>query len=175
MTGPARVEDAFRAAGLDFEISQFDHRLIAQKFVYLLEELDVPLGYRGTYSFYLRGTYSPTLTRDLFRDAESKKPHRDAGLTDEERKTIRRLAETTKLRPHILEVMAAYRYLRRHEKSQDEAVRMIRTHKPFISPRDLAIGVSKCKSLWPEISQADADSLREEMRPWDEANAEDSL
>lgn len=167
-----KVLDAFKQSGFAFDITHFEDRLVAQKLVYLLEELGVKLGYQGSYNFYLRGTYSPTLTMELFHPNDSP-PTVAATLTPDESKKAVRLAEATALRPHVLEVMAAYRFLRKAGRDQDETVRLLKTHKPFISPRDVAIGISKCKTLWPEITTEDMESLQEEMKPWDRASAQD--
>ncbi len=50
--------------GVSSDISGFDSRLILQKAVYLAEEAGINLGY--PFNWYLRGPYSPALTRDLF-------------------------------------------------------------------------------------------------------------
>lgn len=53
-----------KAVGLSSDVSGFDSRLILQKSVYLLEEAGIRLGY--SFNWYLRGPYSPGLTRDLY-------------------------------------------------------------------------------------------------------------
>jgi uncharacterized protein YwgA len=44
--------------------SEFNDRLILQKIIYLMEESNLSLGY--SYNWYLRGPYSPSLTRDAY-------------------------------------------------------------------------------------------------------------
>lgn len=173
MTNPRKVAACFNEAGFDFNITHFDHRLIAQKVVYLLEELGVRLGYKSTFSFYLRGTYSPTLTKDLFSMQEETRGKVIEPLTAADRGRIAKLVSSVELRPHMLEVMAAYRFLRNQGKSEDEAIRAIKATKPFISERDVAIGISKCKGIFPEIAAQDLASLDEEMTPWDSASRDD--
>jgi len=56
----AKVLSAFR----DTSVSDFRARLILQKRVYLLQILGADLNYR--FNWYLRGPYSPDLTRDAF-------------------------------------------------------------------------------------------------------------
>lgn len=52
-------------------VSDFTARLILQKTIYLLQGLHgLDLGYR--YSWYLRGPYSSTLTRDVFEIVENR-------------------------------------------------------------------------------------------------------
>lgn len=169
MTNPKKVAACFKEAGFGFDVTHFDHRLIAQKLVYLLEELGVRLGYKGTFSFYIRGTYSPALTKDLFgMQAEA-----GERLSAADRGRIAKLVSAVDLRPHMLEIMAAYRFLRNQGKSEDEAIRAIKVTKPFISERDVAIGISKCKGIFPEITPQDVTDLDEEMAPWDTASRED--
>lgn len=55
---------ALDALGQDLDLSDFDRRLILQKAVYLVQAAKVDLGY--TFRWYLRGPYSPGLTRDAF-------------------------------------------------------------------------------------------------------------
>lgn len=51
---------------LDYPLSleTFDNRMAIQKVIYLCQAAGVHLGYR--YNWYLRGPYSPDLTRDAF-------------------------------------------------------------------------------------------------------------
>lgn len=44
--------------------SNFNERLILQKVIYLMQESNLSLGY--SYNWYLRGPYSPSLTKDAY-------------------------------------------------------------------------------------------------------------
>src|SRR5262245_54613820 len=55
---------ALDALGHELDLSDFDLRLILQKTVYLIQASKVDLGY--SFGWYLRGPYSPGLTRDAF-------------------------------------------------------------------------------------------------------------
>lgn len=57
---------------LKLGLTRFDDRLTLQKSIYLLEELGLNFGYR--FSWYLRGPYSPELTRDAFEVNEAGSP-----------------------------------------------------------------------------------------------------
>ena len=57
-----------RELGLKAEIRTFEQRLIVQKSVYLVQAAGLDLGY--FYHWYLRGPYSPDLSRDLFPAAD---------------------------------------------------------------------------------------------------------
>jgi hypothetical protein len=48
----------------NLDLSEFDHRLVLQKTVYLLQAAGIDLGYN--FGWYIRGPYSPGLTRDAF-------------------------------------------------------------------------------------------------------------
>jgi hypothetical protein len=51
-------------AGIPLSVDTFDHRMILQKAVCLLQGIGVPLGYH--FRWYLYGPYSPELTQDAF-------------------------------------------------------------------------------------------------------------
>ena len=55
---------ALDALGQGVSLSDFDSRLILQKTIYLAQAAQVDLGY--SFSWYLKGPYSPGLTRDAF-------------------------------------------------------------------------------------------------------------
>jgi hypothetical protein len=55
---------ALDALGRDLALSSFDDRLVLQKEVYLVQAAKIELGY--AFHWYLRGPYSPALTRDAF-------------------------------------------------------------------------------------------------------------
>jgi len=64
------VLDLFlRELGEDSSIDGIDNRLRLQKAVYLGQLFGVDLGYR--YSWYVKGPYSPPLTQDYYKLAES--------------------------------------------------------------------------------------------------------
>ncbi|HEY3968183.1 MAG TPA: hypothetical protein VGM05_26710 [Planctomycetaceae bacterium] len=55
---------ALDALGIPVRLDSFADRLTVQKCVYLSQAAGIQLGY--TFHWYLRGPYSPTLTRDAF-------------------------------------------------------------------------------------------------------------
>lgn len=61
---------SLKEVGVNSDVSGFDSRLILQKTVYLLEEAGIRLGY--SFTWYIRGPYSPGLTRDLYELASNK-------------------------------------------------------------------------------------------------------
>lgn len=55
---------ALSALQQELDLTGFDPRLVLQKSIYLAQAAGVDLGY--TFTWYLRGPYSPALTRDAF-------------------------------------------------------------------------------------------------------------
>jgi uncharacterized protein YwgA len=101
-------------------LDTFDDRMAIQKAIYLCQEAGVHLGYR--YTWYLRGPYSPALTRDAFalRAGQNSGFDETAGWNlDEE--SIRKLEKIKPLwrnkpqadRPRWLELLASVLFLRR--------------------------------------------------------------
>jgi len=76
---------ALNELGVSSDVSEFDSRLILQKIVYLIEEAGIKLGYG--FNWYLRGPYSPVLTRDLF-DLASTKEDTAGWVLDSQSKAI---------------------------------------------------------------------------------------
>jgi uncharacterized protein YwgA len=58
-----------KEAGFRFDIENFEHRLMLQKYVFISKFLGLNLGY--LYSMYLRGPYSPALADDYYTFAGS--------------------------------------------------------------------------------------------------------
>jgi uncharacterized protein YwgA len=172
-----RVLAAFERLGFKFKLDDFESRLIAQKAVYLLEQLGLSLGYRGTYGYYIRGTYSPTLTKDLF-EARSLgilvQPQ--SGLSHAEEAKVDQLKQRLEIRAHQLEVAAAYRYLTAERgMTPEQALRDIKTNKSFIPEKEIALGISRCKQLFPQQTATDIQALETEMAAWDKASNTDQL
>jgi len=160
----------FKELGFQFDISQFDDRLIAQKLVCLLELKGVDLGY--SCSLYVRGPYSPDLTQDLYaftREFESLET--GSRLTPHEKETAGELGRIFGLKPVSLEVGATYGYYTLRQKSDPlEAVRQVKRLKPFYSEAQIALGVSKAKQFLFTPTEKDLDALKEETGIWQRAS-----
>jgi uncharacterized protein YwgA len=59
------IEFLGEKVGFEFDVEDFDHRLMLQKYVYIAQKLGLKLGYG--YSMYIRGPYSPLLAEDYYR------------------------------------------------------------------------------------------------------------
>lgn len=116
------LELALKEVGVNSDVSDFASRLIVQKAVYLLEEAGIRLGY--CFTWYLRGPYSPGLTRDLY-DLTSNKEDVAGWILDSQSKLI-----ASRLKPLIvteriedipskarrLELLASLHYLSRRRR-----------------------------------------------------------
>jgi uncharacterized protein YwgA len=105
--------------GVPLRLDSFDDRMALQKTIYLCQQAGVHLGYR--YNWYLRGPYSPDLTRDAF-ELKSKQ---DSNLGETlgwnlDGPSIQRLkkikplleAESQSQRPRRLELLASVLFLK---------------------------------------------------------------
>jgi hypothetical protein len=108
------------ALGIPLCLDAFDDRMVLQKTIYLCQVGGVHLGYR--YNWYLRGPYSPALTRDAFElraQVKSEFDETSGSKLDEE--SIRRLGKISRLwrvkpraeRPRWLELLASVLFLTR--------------------------------------------------------------
>jgi len=66
--------------GVDPKLETFRDRLILQKSVYLLQGLGLPTKFG--YGWYLRGPYSPALTRAVFQEVVEAERHEEASHED---------------------------------------------------------------------------------------------
>lgn len=121
---------ALREVGVSSDISGFDARLILQKAVYLLEEAGIRLGY--SFNWYLRGPYSPGLTRDLYDLASNTEDVAGWVLDDHSRTVASRMrpllvgeaGEDIAPKAKRLELLASLHYLaRRRQLNVDEVER----------------------------------------------------
>lgn len=103
--------------GVSSDVSGFNSRLILQKTVYLLEEAGIRLGY--SFNWYLRGPYSPGLTRDLYDLNASSEDVADWELDKDSTAVAQRIrgliegapGENPATKARRLELFASVRYL----------------------------------------------------------------
>jgi hypothetical protein len=108
------------ALGFPLRLETFDERMAIQKKIYLCQAAGIHLGYR--YNWYLRGPYSPDLTRDAFdlkAKSESASDEIEGSKLDDE--SILRLnrirpswaSRPEAERPRWLELLASVLFLKR--------------------------------------------------------------
>ena len=143
-------------------LETFDERMALQKTIYLCQVAGIHLGYR--YNWYLRGPYSPDLTRDAFdlnAKQESALDEMAGWNLDDE--SIRRLnkirplwaSKTAEERPGWLELLASVPFLKRSYDGRD---------KDAAGLRQILVRNEKCFSE-DEIHRAIKELVRHGLLP----------
>lgn len=160
----------FKELDFKFDISRFDDRLIAQKLVCLLELRGIDIGY--SCSLYVRGPYSPDLTKDLFAfTPEFENQKSGTRLNPQEKEAAGELGRIFGLRPVPLEVGATYGYYAiRQDCDPLEASRQVKRLKPFYSEAQIALGISKAKEFLYTPTHKDLEDLKKETGIWQRAS-----
>ena len=153
------------AIGLPARLDSFSDRLVLQKSLYLSQVAGVQLGYN--FNWYLRGPYSPALTRDAFTIVEELNQGLDESpgwkLDDSSQQ---RLAKVRQLIGHIpadelparLELLASVGFLLPTRTAQGKTSRqlreiLLRYGKTYsVEQIDNAIEELKQHGLYPENS-----------------------
>ncbi|MFA5050365.1 MAG: hypothetical protein WC501_05130 [Candidatus Micrarchaeia archaeon] len=152
------------------DMGNFRDKLIIQKVVCLLELMGAELGYRSSFSLYVRGPYSPTLTKELYEGMNIiKDSNTSGGLTKKEKEQLSKLYEISDhLNPDMLEIMSTYGYLIK-ECNNDEktAVSNLKRLKSFYPESKLAIGISKTKELFLKLSENEINDIKTEFKEWE--------
>ncbi|HEX4212150.1 MAG TPA: hypothetical protein VIA06_02335 [Candidatus Dormibacteraeota bacterium] len=141
-SGPRRLiglKLALDTLGVPARVDTFQDRLALQKATYLAQAAGLQLGYR--YSWYLKGPYSPDLTRDYFRLVEDPAIGSGFVLGADHLARLERLAEVARPapgadleRPEWLELLASLHYLiRTLRKDREGAAAVIRRAKPHLA------------------------------------------
>lgn len=165
----AKTLACLQALGIKVDLEDFDFRLRAQKTTYLLQQLGVPIPY--FFTLYVRGPYAPALTKELFENEAGKRIQPSAeSLTKKDLAAIAKLKKHLELRPAQLEIAATYHYLAyQMNLAEDVAIRRLKELKPFLPEREVVVGISRVKQLFPQATEKDIRDLRREMKPWEEA------
>lgn len=160
----------FKELGFQLDINRFDDRLVAQKLVCLLELKGIDLGYPC--SMYVRGPYSPDLTRDLYEfHHEFEQFTTESHLGAAEKGTARNLDRIFGLKPILLEVGATYGYFSMKEGCTPlDALTRVKRLKPFYSEAQIAVGISKAKEFLFEPTAKDLEELKKETSIWQKAS-----
>lgn len=128
--------------GIDSNINTVDDRKRVQKAVYLGQIARVDLGYR--FGWYLRGPYSPGLTRDYYALADSDGTDdidtQGRVLKPELRERLRKIrplldvpSDVTLSQEDWLELLASLHFLRSVSKfDREQAMARIRVEKPYL-------------------------------------------
>jgi uncharacterized protein YwgA len=154
---------ALDALALPLELSDFDRRLILQKTIYLVQSARVDLGY--TFRWYLRGPYSPGLTRDAFALKAESQESEDLQGWSLDAPSLERLGQLRKMIESIpsekqssrLELLASVHFLIQTRQANDSNVAHLRevlhkNDKPF-SEDEIRQAIEELKKheLFPSV------------------------
>jgi len=157
---------------LDFKpsITDFQDRLIVQKVNCLLNFSDIDTGFEC--SLYLRGPYSPDLTKELFSQTERFVKHDTSiQLNEIEKHTVRELKTIFGFNASYLEIGSTYAYLTiKYHMSHTEAIISIKKMKSFFSDSQIAIAVSKTKEFLARPSKELIEMVRKDGELWETAS-----
>ena len=169
-----KIVACFKALGFKPDVDNFEHRLIIQKAVYLLQLKGVKTG--AEYHLYVRGPYSRELTDQVYSNKKKvEQLETSASLTSGETKNLEEFKELFgELKPSTLEVAATYSFFAFDEKQDPlTAQKNVKKMKPFYSEAQIAVGVSKAKEFLFVPTEKELAEMKEEFRPWQEASAHD--
>ena len=136
----------------NFDISNFDGRLILQKTVYVLKAFKINLGYE--YNWYLHGTYSPELARAGYQVSEiiDKIPDIAVKFQDENVQTnydnFKGFIADKKDNPDLLEISSSICYLFREDFKKDEILELVENKKARFKKDD-------CVKIWNELQECE--------------------
>jgi hypothetical protein len=155
--------------GFKPSIGSFEDRLKIQKIIYLLELKGIKMGF--SYSLYVRGPYSPDLTKEIYVKREDFENLRsDAKLSQKEETAVHELGDLFRMKSSLLEVAATYGYYVATEKQDPiSAYRSVKRLKPFFTEAQVAVGISKAKEFLFPPTETQLEGMRKEMRLWEAA------
>lgn len=152
MNSTPKLLASLKELGTKPNLTTFQDRKKNQKLAYLIQEVaGVPLGY--SFTWYIRGPYSPDLTRDLFSDAGASNLNTSV-LETQEREKVLRLKQFLGAyveSPDSLELLVSLHFLRKHGKrfgaSKSEVIKALKERKPFFSDQDVEKSWLKLEEL----------------------------
>jgi len=165
----SKVIACFREAGFRMDKDRFEHRLVAQKLVYLLKLKGVAFGY--PFHLYVRGPYSPLLAREYYQHAdEFSRCETASTLSPAETDSVAELTSLFDKSPSLLEIGATYGYLAYEiHHSPQQAYRTVRRMKSFYSNEQIVKGVNRTKQyLFVPVNKEKA-ALEAELEEWQRA------
>ncbi|EJG06307.1 hypothetical protein Metli_0337 [Methanofollis liminatans DSM 4140] len=169
MNDRSKVIACFREAGFRMDKGQFEHRLIAQKLVYLLKLKGVEFAY--PFHLYVRGPYSPDLAREYYQHAdEFSRCETERALSPVEADSVAGLTGLFGKSPSLLEIGATYGYLayEMHQPPQ-QAYRAVRRMKSFYSNEQIVKGINRVKQYLFAPTDEEKAVLDSELQEWQRA------
>ena len=139
-----KVVECFKILNYTPNVDKFEDRIIVQKVIFLLQIKKVEFGY--DFNLYLRGPYSPDLTKDMFDQSDKFIENNTSSRKIEEKEIhqIKYLKYIISLDTSLLEVAATFAYFKKIEKEDaDEATIKVKKMKHFISENKITKGIYK--------------------------------
>lgn len=140
--GARNIAALLNGIGEDFNISDTEKRKLLQKQVYLAQQLGLPIVY--SFSWYIHGPYSPSLTKDYY-DLDASLRAGDEimhyQLNEKYQPIAERLLELMRQKPKALaekedwaELLASIAFLRNQSGYSNDAARaLINDRKPHVA------------------------------------------
>lgn len=167
-----KVISCLKELGFEPSVTKFEHRLIIQKIVHLLQLKGVKIGF--DFHMYARGPYSTFLTTQIYDNQQAvEKLKTDIELTNREKQDIAELKSLFELKAGLLEIASTYAYLMTQESAYPiEAVAEVKRLKPFFSDTVIAVGISRVKEFLFKPSQKDMEAMKSEFSAWQKASVQ---
>ncbi len=145
MKNYAKLIRIFRAlTGKTFSNHEYKHRLILQKIAYILS-IKSKSKYNYGFNWYLRGPYSPPLTRDVYNEQQPTEPSLDKDDKDDI-KVVGNLTDNA-TNDKNLELVASVLYLMKNRGLKDfkKIYPSIHSLKPWYSEEEVKNAIKKVK------------------------------
>ncbi|MCX6778409.1 MAG: hypothetical protein NT157_06020 [Candidatus Micrarchaeota archaeon] len=168
-----KIIACFKEVKFEPKLDDFQDKLVIQKAVCLLQLMGMKTGY--SFSLYVRGPYSPELTKDLYshREAIEKLRSGCSLSTNEQQKVLKVYELSDNFDPKLLEIMATYSFIRKQlGMNGKDSVIHLKKLKPFPEAQ-IAVGVSRAKGLFPP-SEKEIAEMKAEFEAWDDAANSDA-
>jgi len=147
----------------------FEHRLIAQKIIYLLKLKGMDIAY--PFHLYVRGPYSRLLADEYYQHAgDFLKCSTESTLLPAEADSVALLIRLFNKSPSLLEIGATYGYLAYEmHHPPHQAYRIVRKMKSFYSNEQIVKGVNRAKQYLFAPTDEETAVLKAEMQEWQQA------
>lgn len=132
----------------NFSMKGFGDRLTLQKTIYLLQTFGVNLGY--SFSWYLHGTYCPTLTRHGFELEHIIKEIPDIKVkfldtqTQSRYEAFLQFMNDKKMNPDALEIASSICYFNKRGFSKENTLQLVENKKTRFT-------ADECVQIWNEL------------------------
>lgn len=167
----SKVIACLKEAGFKPSIDSFEHRLVIQKFVYLLQLKGIKTGFE--YTLHVRGPYSRSLCKQMYDNKDDfQHLQNPTPLNKTETEQVQLLVELFQMKPNLLEVAATYTFFYQQNNDAISSLRMVKKLKPFFKDSEIAVGISKAKEFLFPPSQENITAMKREMSGWMETTSD---